>query len=419
MWSLTGLVGRAGLSTVMVIAATRSLGVEGYGVFVGVVAYVTLVAPLSAMGAGEVLIQRVAQRHDHFRAAWGAVLALLVTIGFGLYLLMVVAGLLILPSVDPALIAVFGAAEFVAAGLLANNIRAYAALDRYRSLAICNIGEGLARASAAVAFWMSGSDDLLTLGFLMLGTLSVVALASTVALGRHWGRPTRPTSPLTVEARAGAPFALTQTSDMIQTNIDKALLLSFGLDRDAGIYGAGYRLTSYAMMPVMAVLSASYPEFFRRGKVGLATAMAYSRSLRRPLIGLAVLAGAGAALLSPVAAWAFGDQFGGVVPVAVAMSAYPLVKALQALSGDVLTGVGDQPYRSRLQLFTALGNIGLNLVLIPRYGWEGALVATYVSEVALLGLLVLRVRALYRRRVEDRLAVEPVSPAGQAGPDRS
>ena len=407
MWSFTGLLGRAALSTVMVIAATRALGVEDYGVLVGVVAFVNLFAPLNAMGAGEVLIQRVAQSRDNFRAAWGAVFALLLTVGTVLYLVMVLLGALILPSVDPLTIAVFGAAEFVAAGVIGNNVRAYAALDRYRSLAVCYLAEGTARAGAAVVFWASASTDLLVLGLLMLGGLTIVALGTSLALGHHWGLPTRPTRSLADEGRAGAPFAITQTSDMVQTNIDKALLLSFGLDRDAGIYGAGYRLSSYAMMPVMAVLSAAYPEFFRRGQVGLASAMAYSKRLRRPLMGLAILAGVGAAALSPVAAWAFGDQFGGVVPVAVGLSAYPLVKALQALWGDVLTGTGHQSYRSRVQVATAVLNIAVNLVLIPPFGWQGALVATYISEMVLLGLLVRRVKALYRTRRLDRLAEDP------------
>jgi len=400
MWSLTGLVGRAALSTVMVVAATRALGVEGYGVFVGVVAYVTLFAPLSAMGSGEVLIQRVAHGIEHFRSAWGAFLVLFATIGVGLYLAMVPLGLVILPSVDLEVIMVFGGAEFVASGIIANNIRAYAALDRYRSLAVCHIAEGMARAGAAVLFWASGTDDLVVLGILMLAGLSFVGLVSSLTLARHWGRPRRPDRTVVTEARAGAPFAVTQTSDMVQTNIDKALLLSFGLDEDAGIYGAGYRLISYAMMPVMAVLSATYPEFFRRGRVGLASAMAYSKRLRRPLAGLALATGVTAALLSPVAVWAFGDQFSGVVPVALALSLYPVLKALQALWGDVLTGTGNQSYRSRVQVITALLNIAANLVLIPPYGWQGALIATYISELVLLALLIRRVQVLYRTRRE-------------------
>lgn len=404
LWSFIGLFGRAALSTVMVVAATRALGLEGYGVFVGVVAYVTLVAPLSAVGSGEVLIQRVSNQVEDFRAAWGAVLALLMTVGVALYVAMIGLALLILPDVDLMVIVVLGAAEFVAAGIIANNLRAYAALDRYPALAACNIAEGAARAGAAVVFWVSDSTDIVVLATMMLVGLSAVAVVSSLTLARQWGRPSRPTSPLLAEARSGAPFAITQTSDMVQTNIDKTLLVSFGKEADAGVYGAGYRLTSYAMMPVMAVLSATYPEFFRRGKVGLATAMAYSRSLRRRLLGLGLLAGVGAALVSPVAAYAFGDQFGGVVPVALALALYPAVKALQALSGDVLTGTGNQPYRSRVQVITAVGNVVANIILIPPYGWEGALAATYLSELVLLALLMRRIRVLYARR---RQSVRP------------
>ncbi|MGI9601704.1 MAG: oligosaccharide flippase family protein [Acidimicrobiales bacterium] len=397
-WTFIGMAGRAVLSMVVILAVARSLGTEGYGVFAGMVAFVTLLAPISTLGIGETLVQEVSRDRSDFGRAWGSVLVANLSIGVVLYVLTVALASVVLPGRDMVAIALLGAMEFVSAGLLLNHGRACAALDRFPAVAAHQIGEGLARAGAALIFWYSGSTDLRVLALLMFAGVLLAALVSTVWLAVSVGRPQLRGIDIRSEGRAGIPFAVGQTSAAVQANVDKTMLVSFEFDEEAGIYAAGYRMIAYAMMPVMSVLAASYPEFFRRGKVGFASAMQYSRELRPRVIGLGVLAGIGAVALSPIAAWILADQFGGVVPVVVALSVYPVIKGLQLVTADVLTGSGHQSFRARAVLLTAVLNIGLNLALIPDFTWKGAVAATYLSELAFLAIVVVKIRAIYRRR---------------------
>ncbi|MGH9561899.1 MAG: polysaccharide biosynthesis C-terminal domain-containing protein, partial [Terracidiphilus sp.] len=48
-----------------------------------------------------------------------------------------------------------------------------------------------------------------------------------------------------------------------------------------------------------------------------------------------------------------------------------------------VTGMGFQRYRTRAQLSAAAFNLGLNLWLIPRYGWLGAAWASLATDGAL------------------------------------
>jgi O-antigen/teichoic acid export membrane protein len=54
--------------------------------------------------------------------------------------------------------------------------------------------------------------------------------------------------------------------------------------------------------------------------------------------------------------------------------------------------MGRQGLRSALQLGTAGPNVALNAWLIPAYSWQGATVATYVSEIVLAATLVVLLR---------------------------
>ncbi len=393
LWTLVGLGGRAVLSMASVIAIIRALGDEGYGLVVGVLAFVTLLSPLATIGGGEVLVQDVARDRSQFGRSWGAVLRLNATFGVALLGLTVLAGLVVLPGRDSLIILLFGLVEFISAGIIGSNGRACAALDRYPAFAGHHILDGLARAVAGVGFWMLDSDDVRLLAIIMLAAMATVGVATTAWLRVVEAKPIFRGSSWLELARGGLPFALGQTSSTLQTNIDKAMLLRYGFDADNGVYGAAYRLIGYGLMPVMAVFGSAYPEFFRRGADGIEAAFDYSRSLRNTIVGLAVVGGIVAVVVSPLAAWVFGGDFDNVTVVVLVLAAVPLMKGVQFLIADVLTGSGFQGYRARVHLCTAVLNVGLNVALIPEYSWKGAAVATYVSELAFIALLAIKLRS--------------------------
>ena len=77
-------------------------------------------------------------------------------------------------------------------------------------------------------------------------------------------------------------------------------------------------------------------------------------------------------------------------------------------------GAGRQGLRSLCQAATAILNVGLNLWLIPRFSWRGAVIATYGAEGA-LALAMLAI-TFYYITAESETQVEDLSSAmGVAG----
>lgn len=416
LWSLIGFGGRSVFSLFVFFAIGRSLGTGGFGDFAGVIALATLAAPLNTMGVGEALVQKVSRDPDRFSEAWGEVLLAAVSIGLVVFGLTTLIGAILFDSVSIGAIALLTAMEFLSIALVANHARACYAADHYAASAAHAVGEGMCRAVGAGVFWASGSDDLLWLGALMLGAVSVSSFVSTVWLWRSMGRPTVRRTQLLRSAREGAPFALGQSSSQIQNNVDKTMLLSYGFRDDNGIYAAGFRLIGYSTMPMMSIFQASLPEFYRQGEVGVASALMQSRRIRKPVLAAAVFGSVASVIAAPIAAWLLADQFDGVIPVAIALSAYPILKAVQTLWGDVLTGTGRQGLRARLQLATALVNVGLNVFLIPAYSWKGAAASTYVSEVLLFGLIFVGVNRARKSQRDDAAGPDVVRPVANSHP---
>jgi O-antigen/teichoic acid export membrane protein len=79
------------------------------------------------------------------------------------------------------------------------------------------------------------------------------------------------------------------------------------------------------------------------------------------------------------------------------LAALPLIQVLFYLPADALTGAGYQELRSSLQVGAAVLNVGLNLVLIPRYSFVGAALATLVALGSLAISLWIAVEVMARR----------------------
>jgi O-antigen/teichoic acid export membrane protein len=69
------------------------------------------------------------------------------------------------------------------------------------------------------------------------------------------------------------------------------------------------------------------------------------------------------------------------------LSVLPLLKAVQYLCGDAMTGADLQRRRTAIQGGLALANVALNILLDPVFGWRGAAAATLVSDTVLAAAL--------------------------------
>jgi len=189
----------------------------------------------------------------------------------------------------------------------------------------------------------------------------------------------------------GFSFSLSGSSITAYNDIDKTFLVSLGQTYAAGIYSAAYRVVDVASAPLYGIYAAATPGLFREGarSVGHANAQT-SRLLMRTVpygvaVALALYCGAG--LLPRL----FGASFQGSVAVLRWLCLLPLLRVLHYAWGTTITASASQWNRTATQLGAAGLNLLLNFLLIPRWSWQGAALASLLTDgsLALSSRLVL------------------------------
>jgi O-antigen/teichoic acid export membrane protein len=126
------------------------------------------------------------------------------------------------------------------------------------------------------------------------------------------------------------------------------------------------------MTPVRSLAAAAYPHFFRKGLDGMAQTYPYALSLIAKTSIYGAMTSAGLWLLAPLLPHILGEQYQAVVPAVRWLALIPLLRCIHSFMADSLSGAGLQRIRTGIQMLVALINIGLNVVILPRYSWRGA-----------------------------------------------
>ena len=105
--------------------------------------------------------------------------------------------------------------------------------------------------------------------------------------------------------------------------------------------------------------------------------------------------------MAPLLPYLLGSEYQNAVEAIRWLALLPFLRAIYYPVADALTGAGFQGLRSSVQVFVALFNILINLILIPAYSWRGAAWASIASDsLLLIGLLTV---AWYVHRKERRI----------------
>jgi len=395
-WALLGQLGGvvAGIANFLLLA--RLLGPEDYGLISGAWALVLAIGPIVTLGSERLVIRDFTSTGDA-PAALGAGLATSVVGSSIGVLLLVGSHSLVLPQVPVLLLAALAIAEILAMGVTGCVIGLSFAIGDARSASIATVLVGGARLAAVLVFAVTGGDDPVRWAVLY-AAISVLAAAAQVAWGwSRFGRPTLVDYRFGSRVREGLPFSAGTTAGIVQTSADKILLVRFGLTVEAGLYSVAYRLATMVSMPVLAVMQAMLPRYFAAGAHGgvLATA-AFGRRLLVPLTGYGILVAVGlvgGAFLLPDL---LGEDYARSAQLLMLLAPLPLVRLLQSITGDALTGAGQQGSRTMCATICAVVSVALNVALIPQLGLTGVLIAVLVTQVLLLVLLQLTLRRSVR-----------------------
>lgn len=270
----------------------------------------------------------------------------------------------------------------------------YHGLERLGVVALRNVAASVVTL-AGVLLLVRDPDDVVLAAAVSVAAVALPGAWLLVTYVREFGRPR---FRVDVEAwRAiltpSLPIAASLFLIMVNTNMDQLMLGIIRTDEEVGWYAAAYRLLAAALIPSQIIFQAFLPAL--SNVAGDVDAMrARARDYVRTLFAIGFPLAA-SALLAPDLIAIFGEAYAPAAPaLAILLGGAAIMYATGAL-GSTLLAWDKQRVHMKVMAGGAIANIILNLLLIPRFGIEGAATATLASEaIVLVGVGIVHFRLM-------------------------
>jgi O-antigen/teichoic acid export membrane protein len=355
------------------VLIARSLGPDAYGAFVTVVAMAALLGPFSGLGTPNLFIKNVRAGTREANLCWGNGIVLTVVSGSALSLVGLGLSLLFQLKTAPFVVIMVCISDLLLLKVTELAAFGFTALERMKETAIQSVVVSLLRLGGIVALMLTGNPVTLrdwVVVYLLTSALGMIY--AVVKGGQMWGRPAIDLQALRQDVAEGVFFSVAGSAATVYNDIDKIMLSRLADLAATGVYAAAYRVIDVTMTPVRSLAAAAYPQFFRKGAGGLGATYPYALSLIAKAAIYGSLASAGLWLFAPGLPMVLGPKYEEVVAAVRWLALIPLLRCIHSFLADALSGAGLQRTRTGVQVVVALVNIGLNLIVLPRYSWRGA-----------------------------------------------
>jgi len=363
------------------IYAIRYLGPENYGTLSYAVSFISLFSFVASLGIDQIVLRELIKRPEDEAKIMGSALSLKLIGGTLAIALTALAGILIeATAIELFLILLLSLTHYLGVSQLANYAFQARVESKYPALISIVVSLLLAAAKLLIIFFDKG-----IIYFALVLLLEVVLYALFYFITYEW-RYHRLRSWHFDKATALAlfqtswPLMLSTVSIVIYSRIDQVMLRHYIDTTAVGIYDAAVRLSDVwyiipniilgALFPAIINAQRSSPTLFRK-RIRLCAAL---------LLGLNLLIIIPTNLLAPhIIELLFGAAFAGSAGV-LSIYIWSLIGfSLGQLINTYLIAENYIYIYLYSSVATVLVNIGLNILLIPQYGVNGAAVATLVS----------------------------------------
>ena len=368
------------------VILARSFEPAKYGAYVGIVAIVSIFIPFASWGSGEVLIQNVSRERSLFKEYWGT--TILKTLVFGsvfISLILIIYKFISIPNISIYSVFFVALANLIFLRLNDASRDAFIAVGLMNYTAKSIVLVSLNRFFAAIVFIACfDNPSVLTWCILYCVATFLASIMSTFLVVKQVGYPKFELSKISSELKLGLSFAISVSAQNIYNDLDKSMLAKLSTLEATGIYGAAYHILNVAFTPIQSVALASFRKFFQQGASGIKGSLALCKKLLPMNVGYSLAAIVGIIIFSPLIPRILGSEYQNSVFALIWLAPTIIFRTLHFLAADTLTGSNHQSVRTIVQVLVAIINGILNFLLIPNYGWHGAIWATIASEFLLM-----------------------------------
>lgn len=401
MWMLSSQILGIFIQGAYFIIVARVLGAEAYGIFIGIASFVKLLFPFVGCGSSDIFLKHVARDSKLFRGYWGTALSTSVLFTVGLVPIMLgLVKVIFTPSTSLLLVLFILLADLIGGKFYDLSAKAFAVCDQFKLNARNSILYNTGKLLAAIALLIFFEDGNVVAwgGLYCIGSL-LPSIVSLLTVNKLFGSPIFNLRKYPPEFAEGFFFAISQSAETVNGQIDRTMLVSLASADAAGIYAAGYRFIDVGYIIIIAVMSATYTRFLRHGASGIKKGLGFALKLVPVAVGYGILSAIALVCVAPFTANILGEQYAESGGVLIWLAPIHLIATLQFIAADTLTGSGFHRSRSVLQVAAAFINFGANLYLIPRFSWQGAAWATLTSEIFKLVTLWILVFFYHKKAV--------------------
>lgn len=361
------------------------LGPAGYGEYVGLFAIIT---PVSAIGSAASLatLQACFQEQRDVQLVVNVFLSVVLLGGALATTVVAIVAPLILDELSMTSIVAIAIGELIFLPVVRVSAGAIRALHGVPMATRTELTVLVAKFIALTGLFVVGELTVqnLAIGWFTASAL-VVGYVVFVRL-RGFGIVARPSAVSLRDIRMvfalGAPMYISD----FQTNGDKVVLNGAGLQAEAGLYGAAFRVATLATTPLRAMDIAIFHRILEHDDNERGVHLRRARLYATWSLGVVIPIGLVLLLAAPILPMLVGDQFDGSVEMIRWLVLWLPFKTIAQPPLAGLLGLGRLGIRLIILCTTAALSMTLYLILIPDMGWEGAVIGTIVAEAALAGL---------------------------------
>ena len=373
--TLFGQLLKTGFQGISFIILARTLGANDFGILISILAIGNIISPFVDFGSYDLIIKRLSNGEKFKRVVNETVILLLIATPLFMLLLTVIA--VSLYGYSLFLIILVGLTVLFSDKLLSLFIAYNVARDKFK---IVSIIEGLISALrlifALLLFYVDG--DVATWAILLFihGAISTIAIFVILRRETQFTLEHKPTKK---QIKDGLPFVWTQLGMNANQDVDKLFLVKMASAEIAGIYAVAMRVLNLALIPIYSFYMTAYPRYFRASSDGT-HGVKHALSMLIPSSIIGIFTATFIYFIAPYAPLILGEEYNEAIGLIQLAALIPIIQTMATPFADTLSGYGKQKLRVYSLIAALILNIILNIMLIPTYGANGALIASISSQ---------------------------------------
>ena len=361
----------------------RSLGAEVFGVFSAVMAMIITFAPFSGIGSGSLIVKKCCHEKLLVPKYFGNSLLVLSGSNLILFPIMFLIGYFFIKSEYYFLFFfVLFLSEMIFSKIIEFVTQSFQSQNEIVSMFSILIFSSVVRIFGLILFIFFGevsSENDWMMVYLLTAFLSVSF--SLYLFYRKFGKPLFYAK--LDEIKESFWFALGVGSQGVYNESNKIIMYNYDSAENSGNFSAAYKIMDIAFTPVRAFLTVSYVGFFKSGSLGIRSGFSYAVKKIKISMALGLLGSIAIVFASLLVEHVLGESYSESVDILYFLIVIPIIKSINFVLADCLTGSNYQKTRCLIQLFVAFLSLILSMFLVKNYSWIGAVLSTLICEITL------------------------------------